>query len=158
MLLLLCLLLGLRCVAVCLFFCCWGRLWLLLMRGLWVLVVFWMQCIYVFVVCEFGVEFGYMFMSSVLLLICRFSLVLYSAESGVKRVHVVFSEIRMGLFACVHACNSCMLFNFKYGCRCIYAVLKWWYAWGVYVEECGWEDATFYLNWRWVDVMFLNVV
>ena len=33
---------------------------------------------------------GEVFMSSMLLLICRFSLVLHSARSGVKRVHVVF--------------------------------------------------------------------
>lgn len=38
-------------------------------------------------------------MSSVVLLICRLSLVLYSAGSGVKRVHVVLSELRMRLFS-----------------------------------------------------------
>ena len=35
----------------------------------------------------------------------------------VKRVHVVLSVLRMGLFACVH---TWMLF--KYGCRCHFAV------------------------------------
>ena len=57
----------------------------------------------IIVACEFGVEgetqyFGYMFMFSVLLLICRFSLILYFAGSGVKRVHVVFSVSRIRLF------------------------------------------------------------
>ena len=55
--------------------------------------------------------FGFLIMSSVLLLICRFSLVLYSEGSSVKRVHVVFSVLIMKLFACVH---TWMLF--KYDC------------------------------------------
>ena len=46
--------------------------------------------------------FGFVSMSSVLLLNCRFSLVLYSAGSDVKRVHVVFFVLRMRLFDCVH--------------------------------------------------------
>ena len=36
--------------------------------------------------------FGLMFMGSVMLSICSSSYVLYSAGSGVKRVHVVLSE------------------------------------------------------------------
>ena len=51
-------------------------------------------------------------MSIVLLLICRFSLVfslVYSAGSGVRKVHVVFSVLRMRLFAGVH---TWMLFKF----------------------------------------------
>ena len=50
-----------------------------------------------FVVCEFGVErrvspsiFGLMYMGNVMLSICSSSCVLYSAGSGVKRVHVLF--------------------------------------------------------------------
>ena len=42
--------------------------------------------------------FGLMFMRSVMSIICRSSCVLYSAGSGVKRVHVVLSGLRMGLF------------------------------------------------------------
>ena len=42
--------------------------------------------------------FGLMFMGSVMLSICSSSCVLYSAGSGVKRVHVVLSWLRMRLF------------------------------------------------------------
>ena len=42
--------------------------------------------------------FGLMFMGSVMLSICSSSCVLYSAEYGVKRVHVVLSGLRMRLF------------------------------------------------------------
>ena len=49
--------------------------------------------------------FGLMFMGSVMLSICSLSCVLYSAGSGVKRVHVVLSGMR--LFVRVHVCNSC---------------------------------------------------
>ena len=42
--------------------------------------------------------FGLMFMGSVVLSICRASCVQYSAGSGVKRVHVVLSGLRMRLF------------------------------------------------------------
>ena len=42
--------------------------------------------------------FGLMFMGSVMLSICSSSCVLYSAGSGVKRVHVVLSGLRMRLF------------------------------------------------------------
>ena len=41
--------------------------------------------------------FGLMFMGSVMLSICSPSCVLYSAGSGVKRVHVVLSGLRMRL-------------------------------------------------------------
>ena len=41
---------------------------------------------------------GLMFMWSVMLSICSSSCVLYSAGSGVKRVHVVLSVLRMRLF------------------------------------------------------------
>ena len=39
--------------------------------------------------------FGLMFMGSVMLFICSSSCVLYSAGSGVKRVHVVLSGLRL---------------------------------------------------------------
>ena len=42
--------------------------------------------------------FGLMFMGSVMLSICCSSCVLYSVGSGVKRVHVVLSGLRMRLF------------------------------------------------------------
>ena len=42
--------------------------------------------------------FRLMFMGSVMLFICSSSCVLYSAGSGVKRVHVVLSGSRMRLF------------------------------------------------------------
>ena len=51
--------------------------------------------------------FGLMFMGTVILSICKASCVLYSAGSGVKRVHVVLSGLRMRLFVCVHVCISC---------------------------------------------------
>ena len=42
-----------------------------------------------------------------MLSICSSSCVLYSAGSGVKRVHVVVSGLRMRLFVHVHVCISC---------------------------------------------------
>ena len=42
--------------------------------------------------------FGLMFVGSVMLSICSSSRVLYSAGSGVKRVHAVLSGLRMRLF------------------------------------------------------------
>ena len=42
--------------------------------------------------------FGFMFIGSVMLSICISSCVLYSAGSGVKRVHFVLSGLRMRLF------------------------------------------------------------
>ena len=51
--------------------------------------------------------FGFMFMGSVMLSICSSCCVLYSAGSGVKRVHVVLSGLRMRLFVSVHVCISC---------------------------------------------------
>ena len=42
--------------------------------------------------------FGLMFMGSMMLSICSSSCVLYSAGSGVKRMHVVLSGLRMRLF------------------------------------------------------------
>ena len=41
---------------------------------------------------------GLMFMGSVMFSICSSSCVLYSAESAVKKVHVVLSGLRMRLF------------------------------------------------------------
>ena len=51
--------------------------------------------------------FGLMFMGSVMLSICSSSYVMYSAGSGVKRVHVVLSGLRMRLFVQGHVCISC---------------------------------------------------
>ena len=42
-----------------------------------------------------------------MLSICSSSGVLYSAGSGMKRVHVVLSRLRMSLFSRVHVCISC---------------------------------------------------
>ena len=42
-----------------------------------------------------------------MLSICSASYVLYFAGSGVRRVHVVLSVLRMRLFVCVHVCISC---------------------------------------------------
>ena len=50
--------------------------------------------------------FGLMFMVSVMLYICSSSCVLYSAGSGVKRVHVVLSGLRMRLFVDVMVMSS----------------------------------------------------
>ena len=46
--------------------------------------------------------------------ICR---VLYSAVSGVKRVYVVISGLRMRSFVCAHVCISC-----RYDCRFVFAM------------------------------------
>ena len=51
--------------------------------------------------------FGSMFMGSVMLSICSSSCVLYSAGSGVKRVYVFLSGLRMMLFVRVYVCISC---------------------------------------------------
>ena len=51
--------------------------------------------------------FGLMLMGSVVLSICSASYVLYSAGSGVKRVYVVLSGLRMRWFVCIHVCISC---------------------------------------------------
>ena len=48
--------------------------------------------------------FGLMFMGSVMLSICSSSCVLYS---GVKRMHVVLSGLRMRLFVLLFECISC---------------------------------------------------
>ena len=53
----------------------------------------------------FGVSpsiFGLMIMGSVMLFICSVGCVLCCTGSGVKRVHVVLSGLRMRLFVCVH--------------------------------------------------------
>ena len=72
-----------------------------------------------FVVCEFGfrVSFGLMFLGSVMLSICSLICVLYSAGSGVKRVHVVLSGLGMSLFVRVHVCISC-----RYDCMFAFAM------------------------------------
>ena len=80
-----------------------------------------------FVVCEFGSRvspsiFGLMFMGSVMLSMCGSSCVLYSARSGVERVHVVLSGLRMSLFVCVYVCISCSMIGcllLLCLCRCV---------------------------------------
>ena len=47
-----------------------------------------------------------MFIGSVVLYICSARCVLYFAWSGVKRVHVMLSILRIRLFVCVHVCIS----------------------------------------------------
>ena len=42
-----------------------------------------------------------------MLSMCSSGCVLYSAGSGVKRLHVVLSGLRMSLFVRVHVCMSC---------------------------------------------------
>ena len=56
-------------------------------------------------------------MSNIVLLICRLSLMLYSAASGVKNVQVVFSELCMRLFDLVQAWIQC-----RYDCVYTFAV------------------------------------
>ena len=60
--------------------------------------------------------FGLMFMGSVMVSICSSSCVLYSAGSGVKRLHDVLSGLRMRLVVCVHVCISCRTHLFLRRC------------------------------------------
>ena len=95
-------------------------------------------------------SFGLMLMGSMMLSICSSSCVLYSTGSGVKRVHVVLSGLRMRLFVRVHVCISCrydwmfalamfMLLCVDVVCvgRQIYWCMWCWSGICVYVEECG---------------------
>ena len=66
--------------------------------------------------------FGLMFMGRVMLSICSASCVLYSARSGMKRVHVVLSGLRMRLFTCV---NVGMIGCFTLLCLCHYVLILW---------------------------------
>ena len=66
--------------------------------------------------------FGLMFMGRVMLSICSSSCVLYSAVSGVKRVHVVLSGLRMRLFVFVHVCISCSY--------------NWMFAFAIFMSLC----------------------
>ena len=50
--------------------------------------------------------FGLMFIGSVMY-ICSSGCVMYSVGSGVKRVHVVLSRLRMMRFVRLHVCISC---------------------------------------------------
>ena len=62
---------------------------------------------------------GLVFMGSVMLSICSSGCVLYSAGSGVKRVQVVLSGLRMRLFVRVHVCVSCRYdWMFALFCAC----------------------------------------
>ena len=63
--------------------------------------------------------FGLMFMGSVLLSICSSSCVLYSAGSGVKRVHVVLSGLKMKSMYEFHVgMIGCLLLWCL--CRCVF--------------------------------------
>ena len=103
---------------------------------------------------------------------------LYFAGSGVKRVHVVLSGLRMKLFVCLHVCISCRydwMFAFvMFMSLCVDIIMmssayivSFTGACGVGVSDmymlksvgdrtspCG----TPFLNWRCVDVLVLNVV
>ena len=62
-------------------------------------VVIYMCLLYVSLGSRIGPSiYGLIFMGNVMLSICSSSCVLYSAGSGVKRVHVAFSGLRMRLF------------------------------------------------------------
>ena len=83
-----------------------------------------------FVVCEFVVEsssiFRLMFMGSVMLSICSSSCVLYSAGSGVKRVHVVLSGLRMScLSECMYVFHVGMIGCLLLLCLCPCVFMLW---------------------------------
>ena len=137
-----------------------------------------------FVVCEFGVEcvspsiFGFLFMGSVMLSICSSSCVLYSDGSGVKRVHVVLAGLRMRLFVRVHVCISCrygwMFALAMFMSLCVDVMVMSSLYVVSFAGACGVGVPDVYmlksvgdstppcgppvLNWRCVDVLFLNVV
>ena len=101
--------------------------------------------------------FGLMFMGSVMLSICSSSYVLYSAVSGVKRVHVVLSGLRMRLFMslCVDVVVMLSAYVVSFTGACGAGVSD------VYMLRCGGDSppcGSPFLNWRCVDVLFLNVV
>ena len=88
----------------------------------------WMCVLYV----SFGSKarprtFGCVAMGSVLLFILRSRLLVYSAESGVNRVHVVLSEFCMRLFCFVQAkalCRyGCMYFLAAFVLVCVYVMV-----------------------------------
>ena len=85
-----------------------------------------------------------------MLSICSSSCVRYSAGSGVKRMHVVLSGLRMRLFVRVHVCISCrddwmfalaMFMSLCVDVVCVGRQFYWclwcWSVGCVYVEECG---------------------
>ena len=72
--------------------------------------------------------FGFMFMGSVMLSIFSSSCVLYSAGSGVKRVHVVLYAVRMRLFVRVHVSISCI--------SCISCRHDWMFALAMFMSLC----------------------
>ena len=91
-----------------------------------------------FVVCEFGVGvspniFSLMFMGS-MVSICSASCVLYSAGSGVKRVHVVLSGLRMRSFVSMYVFPVGMIKCLLLLCREFYWCLWCWSVRCVYVE------------------------
>ena len=122
--------------------------------------------------------FGLMFMGSVMLSICSSSCVLYSAGSGVKRVHVVLSGLRIKLFVRVHVCILCRydwIFSLAMFMSLCVDVMVMSSAYVVSLTgDCGVgvsdvdilksvgdstpHCGTPFLNGRCVDVLFLNVL
>ena len=106
---------------------------------------------------------------------------LYSAGYVMKRVHIVLSGLRMRLFICVHVCISCRydwLFVFAMIMSMCVDVMVMLSAYIVSFtdDDCGagmYDVYTYILhsvgdrtppcgtpvlNWRYVDVLFLNIV
>ena len=142
-------------------------------------VVIYMCLLYVSLVSRVSPSiFGLMFMGSVMLSICSVCCVLYSAVSGVKRVHVVLSVLRMRLFVQVHVCISCgydwmfalamymslcvdvmvmspaYVVNFTGACAVGVSDVYMLESVGDKTPPCG----TPFLNWCCVEVLFLNGV
>ena len=70
--------------------------------------------------------FGLRFMESVVLSICNASCVLYSAESGVKRVHVVLSGFTMILlFVSMYVFPVSMIECLRLLCVCRCVLMLW---------------------------------
>ena len=103
---------------------------------------------------------------------------LYSTGSGVRRVHVVLSWLRMKLFVCVHVCilyrHDCLLaFAMFMSMSVDLRVMSYAYVVS-FTAACGVGMSDVYmlnsvcditppcgmpvLNWRCDDVLFLNVV
>ena len=156
-------------------------------RGLWVLVYFCYVLAVMLAICLLWVSLGSrmrpnvlgsVFMSSIVLLICRYNLALYSAGSDVKNIHVICPswvwgcltwstcgccvDMMVVCFCYIHVyvsvyCSNWYIVYIGYE-LCLFGSSR--YVWGVYVEECGWKDASLskaVFNWCGVEVIFLNV-
>ena len=69
--------------------------------------------------------FGLLFMGSVMLSICSARCVLYSTGSGVKRVHVDLSGLRMRLFVSMYVFPVGMIGSFLLLCSCRCVLMLW---------------------------------